>query len=197
MKCNAYIDPKTKIALDDYASDIALNNPASLRCGYELGIDDVFCPACGARVKLSQCQIGVWHPFRGRATRKEYWKVMVLLWACILGCRIVFEFISISPSTAEVIGAWIGIVYVITSAPVTVRRLHDLFGFSWGVLVFNIGVSVFGNCARLGIYKTESDDVGGLLWLCAVTCNIYWSGVMLCIRGTKGPNKYGPDPLEK
>lgn len=194
MKCIMPINPETGIALSGEALEAALKKPDSPRCGYELDAGDVFCPSCGARVEISQPQTDAWYSFSGRATRKEYWKVMLLLWACMFVCCIVCELSNILPSMAEAIGAWIGVIFVIVSAPVTVRRLHDLFGFSWGVLVFNIGVGVLGNYARLKIHKAESDDVGGLLWLCALTCNVYWSGVMLFVRGTKGPNRYGPDP---
>ena len=50
MKCNAYIDPETKVALTGDAREAASRDPAAPRCGYELEADDTFCPVCGARV---------------------------------------------------------------------------------------------------------------------------------------------------
>ena len=50
MHCNAYIDPKTKIALKGEALMVASQNLDSLRCGRELSPDDIFCPSCGAKV---------------------------------------------------------------------------------------------------------------------------------------------------
>ena len=51
MRCCAYIDPKTGIALEGKALQAALLDPNSPRCWFELGDDDVFCPSCGARVE--------------------------------------------------------------------------------------------------------------------------------------------------
>lgn len=51
MKCEAYIDPKTKLALEGEALIAAAKNPDAPHCGYELEGDDVFCPSCGARVE--------------------------------------------------------------------------------------------------------------------------------------------------
>lgn len=51
MRCSAYIDPKTGIALEGDALEAALRDPNSLRCGYELYEDDAFCPSCGAKVE--------------------------------------------------------------------------------------------------------------------------------------------------
>lgn len=50
MTCQTPIDPATGVALKGDALVAALHDPASRRCGYGLCEDDVFCPACGARV---------------------------------------------------------------------------------------------------------------------------------------------------
>ena len=50
MKCEAYIDPETKIALEGDALVAALRQLDPPRCGYELHEDDVFCPSCGKKV---------------------------------------------------------------------------------------------------------------------------------------------------
>ena len=51
MKCEALIDPETKIALEGDALVAASKNPDSPRCGYEIEDDYDFCPSCGAKVK--------------------------------------------------------------------------------------------------------------------------------------------------
>lgn len=50
MRCNAYIDPETKIALKGEALMVASKNRDSLRCGWKLLPDDIFCPSCGTKV---------------------------------------------------------------------------------------------------------------------------------------------------
>lgn len=53
MKCQALIDPETKIALDGEALELALKDPGAPRCRHELESADGFCPSCGARVEKS------------------------------------------------------------------------------------------------------------------------------------------------
>ena len=48
MKCNAPIDPQTKIAIANIEAEV--NASQFPRCGYELYAEDKFCPACGAKV---------------------------------------------------------------------------------------------------------------------------------------------------
>lgn len=55
MKCTAYIDPKTGIALEGEALVNASQNPDAPRCGNELVDDDRFCPACGRRKTHTDC----------------------------------------------------------------------------------------------------------------------------------------------
>ena len=55
-----------------------------------------------------------------------------------------------------------------------IRRFHDLGQTGWLVLVFLIA----GNLPAIGILA----DIGNLIWF--------------AFRGTDGPNRYGPDPLQ-
>lgn len=50
MKCNAYIDPLTKMALKGKSLKLAREVGRVEQCGKELNSDDVFCPRCGSRV---------------------------------------------------------------------------------------------------------------------------------------------------
>ena len=50
MKCQAYINPETRIALEGEALEAASQNPDAPRCGFELSEDDTFCPSCGAKM---------------------------------------------------------------------------------------------------------------------------------------------------
>ena len=52
MRCNAYIDPETGIALQgEKLKEAQWSNAVTPRCTHELSDTDVFCPACGARVE--------------------------------------------------------------------------------------------------------------------------------------------------
>jgi uncharacterized membrane protein YhaH (DUF805 family) len=83
-----------------------------------------------------------------------------------------------------VLGTWSGLA-------VGVKRLHDRDKSGWWILLFWLGPSI------LGSWQTAAPDLGGgfILALAAGALGI-WAFVELgCLRGTPGPNRYGPDPL--
>ena len=51
MKCNSPIDPLTGTAIVGIEREQALRNQSHPRCSQELSPEDVFCPACGAKVE--------------------------------------------------------------------------------------------------------------------------------------------------
>jgi uncharacterized membrane protein YhaH (DUF805 family) len=118
--------------------------------------------------------------FSGRSRRKEYWMFTlgILLVYVILGALIAMGglFSSFGNPGAEpqmsAIG-WIGIVLLgifalgifIPALAVIVRRLHDQDKSGWFILIQFIPY------------------IGGIIML-----------IFMCIEGTKGENRYGPDP---
>lgn len=189
MKCQAFINSETRIALDGEALEAASKNPDSPRCWYELEAGDVFCPMCGVQVEIQQRLTGSWHPFRGRATRKEYWKVFSIL----LGSVAIVVCLTIADIIRErtVVCRLFGIILGLCSIPISVRRLHDLGVGGW-ILFLSIGI----NCAARGMPEARNEVASLFLWCCALAFDIYWGVLMGFARGTKGQNKYGADPLE-
>jgi uncharacterized membrane protein YhaH (DUF805 family) len=117
--------------------------------------------------------------FSGRSRRKEYWMfaLFILIVYAVLGTLFVMgaNFASIGSGgdpEISVIG-WIaislfGLVALgifIPSLAVVVRRLHDQDKSGWFILIQFIPY------------------IGGIIML-----------IFMCIEGTKGENRYGPDP---
>jgi uncharacterized membrane protein YhaH (DUF805 family) len=118
--------------------------------------------------------------FSGRSRRKEYWMFIlgVLIVYAICGALIAMGgfFSTIGDPTAtpeiSVIG-WLGfgllgifaLAIFIPSLAVIVRRLHDQDKSGWFILLQFIPY------------------IGGIIML-----------IFMCIEGTKGENRYGPDP---
>jgi len=121
--------------------------------------------------------------FEGRASRSEYWwpfLMQLIVYVCL-----VVAFVSIIISDyaensnafdgsglISVFIAWLvfSLINFLPSLAVSARRFHDLDQTGWLVLVFVlmnafIGVTLFAQ----------------LIWF--------------ALRGTEGPNQYGPDPL--
>lgn len=125
--------------------------------------------------------------FSGRASRSEFWW-FILFYFLVVGVLSVFLVVmgalDVSTTGQMPVGAMIVIgllaIFVLaTIVPyiaVTVRRLHDRNISGWwyaGIFVLSLipFVNIIGSIASLALL------------------------VICCLRGTPGPNKYGPDPL--
>lgn len=125
--------------------------------------------------------------FQGRSRRTEYWMfalfqflfllVFVALFAALIGFSADFSAIENNP-LLWILGAvfllsYLGLFFI-PGIAVTVRRWHDQNQSGWFILLFVV----------LGLIPI----VGGLSSIAQI--------VFMCLPGTKGPNKYGEDPLQ-
>lgn len=111
--------------------------------------------------------------FSGRARRKEYW-MFTLVNTIIITVLYAILMSSIDMYTGEVssLGSIVGIIIgiyslaiIVPSLAVTIRRFHDQDKSGWMFLLAFIPA------------------VGGLIVF-----------VFMCLEGTKGDNRFGPDP---
>ena len=110
--------------------------------------------------------------FEGRSPRSEYWWFQLFQWLAYVGLSFVFGILG------AIAGMGIGLVFAviillaiglfIPNLACMIRRLHDQDHSGWMCLLFFIPY------------------VGGIVAI-----------VFMCIRGTQGANKYGPDPLSE
>lgn len=103
--------------------------------------------------------------FQGRASRSEYW-YFVLAYALVL---IAVAILAVTLGARSMLFPLLGLVLLaifLPSIAAQVRRLHDTNASGWWILLAFIPY------------------VGGLIML-----------VWYCIPGTKGENRFGPDPL--
>ncbi len=119
--------------------------------------------------------------FQGRSMRSEFWWValfnfivIVVLGGLAFGLGGNFDTGDMNPIGMVLIGV-LGLYYlaiIIPSIALFVRRLHDINQTGWiylGLIVASV-IPVIGFIASIAMI------------------------VIACIPGTKGPNKYGPDP---
>jgi uncharacterized membrane protein YhaH (DUF805 family) len=104
--------------------------------------------------------------FRGRAPRSEYW--YFALFAFLLGVATSIVDMLLFPiwTNFSPVNSLASLALLLPSISVGVRRLHDIDRTGWWVLIAFTIIGIF------------------LL--------LFWA----CVPGTRGPNRFGPDPLE-
>jgi uncharacterized membrane protein YhaH (DUF805 family) len=106
--------------------------------------------------------------FQGRLNRKPFWIATLVLWLVSVGVTLVASLLFGSQSTATTfLQGVVGLVLLIPSLAVAVKRYHDRDKSGWWILILFIPII-------------------GLIWY------IVELGFL---PGTPGPNRYGPDPL--
>lgn len=111
--------------------------------------------------------------FSGRSQRMEYW-MFTLFYTLVIIVLVGFAIFFGSPAGQDrtlaenyflvVTGLWV-VGTIVPSIAVTVRRLHDQDKSGWFYLISFVPY------------------VGGLVLF-----------IFMCLDGTAGPNRYGPDP---
>jgi uncharacterized membrane protein YhaH (DUF805 family) len=133
--------------------------------------------------------------FRGRLNRKPYWMTVIATMVIIV-LLLLLVLVMIREQRFEVAGLTV-IILIILYIPliwiglaIGAKRLHDRDKSAWWLLVFY---------ALPGILSTAGNEIGdlGFIILHIISFGItVWAFVELgCLRGTRGPNRYGPDPL--
>jgi len=150
--------------------------------------------------------------FHGRLNRAKYW-LALLFWIvveivvfAVVGGMWAKDILSLGsePSGADILrvilsfGIGILLVILLVLVPMIVsgfaigiKRLHDRDQSGWWILLFYFGPAVASALAQ------RSDSGSLVLVLSLVSIGIWiWAIVVLgFLRGTRGPNRYGPDPL--
>jgi uncharacterized membrane protein YhaH (DUF805 family) len=140
----------------------------------------------GASVQPSILQL--WFGFSGRINRAKCWLVGLVNIAIIIVAA-VFAYLAGSPI------AWVpfAIVYLalaISGIAITIKRLHDRDKSGWWALLFLVAPSILS-----GVGAAFGQAGSALAGLVSAGISI-WALVELgCLRGTVGPNRFGPDPL--
>ena len=122
-------------------------------------------PAMGFGTAITTC-FRKYVDFSGRARRSEFWFFYLFYTLVVLGLMIV-DLVIFGIESGIFPFTWLAsLVFFLPWIAATVRRLHDRAHSGWTLLIYIIPL------------------VGPIII-------IAW----LCMRGTDGPNRFGPDPL--
>jgi len=133
--------------------------------------------------------------FDNRLNRKRYIKRSLALGGIAIILIIIMSIISALTGVNPVIaGALVPFVLLIPSYSLTIRRLHDLNRPGWwcipGIIQAVLHPAlIIHNPANM---SSLPSPVEGVLTLINLALAVY----LLFFKGTDGPNRYGPDPLE-
>lgn len=153
-------------------------------CAATIDGSAAFCPKCGA-TQLGAAEPGAtagapfrrtfgnsisiclrhYVGFQGRAPRTEYWYFVLFGILCQIGAVIVGVIIGGSDAALG-LHDLVGLALLLPTLAVSVRRLHDIDRTGWWLFIALVPI------------------VGAILLL-----------VWACTRGTRGPNRFGADPL--
>lgn len=157
--------------------------------------------------------------FSGRSRRKEYWMYILFIVIVSIVLSIIDRMLGLgggssvdtfgAPSGTGVggglgaathtglLGGIFALATLIPNIAVAIRRLHDTDRAGWWVLLgfgpylLAVVLMVVGAMTgQLGLLAT-----GGLIMMIGFVGGIVLF-VFMCLPGTSGPNKYGPDPLD-
>lgn len=140
--------------------------------------------------------------FRGRINRGKYW-LAILIYTLIWGAFVaaIFMWMGRVDNFFSLAGVgllvWLGFVVLLIAGAWSglatgIKRLHDRDKSGWWILLFWFGPSLLS-----GSTSAMPDMQGGFLVGLAGTVIATWGIVEIgFMRGTTGPNAYGPDPLE-
>jgi uncharacterized membrane protein YhaH (DUF805 family) len=129
--------------------------------------------------------------FGGRINRGKYWLtvlIYIVVWIIIGIIAWILSLVSYILGAIVVVLALLATIYV--GVAVGVKRLHDRDKTGWYLLLFYLAPAILDGVGR------AIGGIGFILSLAGFAITI-WAFVELgCLRGTVGPNQYGPDPLE-
>jgi uncharacterized membrane protein YhaH (DUF805 family) len=126
--------------------------------------------------------------FKGRINRAKYWLV-VLIWFVAWLITLMLAWMSTFSIIAIVLAAIVAIVGIVVGVAVGIKRLHDRNKTGWWLLLFYLAPGVLDAITR-------GTGSAGMVFSFASLAISVWAIVELgCLRGTIGPNPYGPDPV--
>jgi uncharacterized membrane protein YhaH (DUF805 family) len=134
----------------------------------------------------------------GRINRAKYWLFVVVSIAVLIILVAVLTVVGMVrlnqgafPAGALIIFGIVYLLLLIVGIFVGIKRLHDRDKSGWWLVVFYLVPMLLSWTSAI----LSRNGIGALFGLASLAISI-WAFVELgCLRGTVGPNRYGPDPL--
>lgn len=125
--------------------------------------------------------------FRGRASRSEFWWFMLFIGLVNLVCALIFSLLPLAIESA--LNFAVSLCLLPANLGVTARRLHDRNMSAWWMLLPILALLFW----LIGGAQARANTLNSIVSF--GMCLLYL--IILCMPGQSGPNRFGPDPLEK
>lgn len=138
--------------------------------------------------------------FTGRIPRKSWWLAAAVLFAASIGGSILLDPQSMQFNIAEPQPSWPNTIWqlalVIPGTAITVKRFNDRDWPFWLGYLYGVAGIVLTVALHLGILdKPEPNTAETIAILAPLAFYLFAVIDNGFLRGTRGPNRYGPDPL--
>jgi uncharacterized membrane protein YhaH (DUF805 family) len=137
----------------------------------------------------------LWFDFKGRLNRGKYWFITIanmLIFAAFL-----LTAVSVHSAPLGILAGLVAVPPFISALAVTVKRLHDRGKSAWWVLLFYILPIMLSGAKEILASLEGAAFAAAVIVAIIGTVISIWAFVEIgCLRGTRGPNRYGPDPLD-
>lgn len=145
--------------------------------------------------------------FAGRINRAKCWRAMLLNFVCMMMFIMIVP-LSIgdsfrnadpkwaAPLTLALLCGTVGPILVVSMwcfAAISIKRLHDRDKSGWWMVLFFIVPSLLDKLWDWLNDPTLAFIVSAIGFGLSVWCFVE----IFCLKGTKGPNRFGSDPLAK
>ena len=127
---------------------------------------------------------------KGRAPRSEFW----WYYLAIVLAGFVFGLLIPIPFLGPLLYLAFTIFSIVTFITVTVRRLHDINRSGWWIIPGYLAMFLI---SAIGIVASSETIISlGFILVCGPAFILYIVLLVFSVLpGTKGPNRFGPDPL--
>ena len=139
--------------------------------------------------------------FRGRMNRARYW-VAVLSLMCI---AIVMVLIAVATRAMIPVGVATAALAIITAVAflalavpgyfIAIKRLHDRNKSGHWLWLFCLAPAALNLLAKLAVVQGAA-PVGIVVMLVSIGISMWGFIEIACLKGMRGPNRFGPDPLQ-
>ena len=143
--------------------------------------------------------------FRGRMNRASYWWAFLKLLGVAMGLALVVGIVTgITQALVQnhlvlaAFGVVSGAMFMALALPcyfLAIKRLHDRNKSGHWLWLFCVAPGALNLLGKLAAAQ-GAPPVGMAIMLAGVGISIWGFVEIVCLRGTTGPNRFGPDPLE-